>query len=483
MPRNGSGIYGPPPGTAAVPNTTIESADYNAVVADMSQALTESVNVGGTVPFQANQSMGNNKLIAMAPGTAAGDSVNLAQAQSAIVAHATSVGGTADAITASFSPAFAAYVAKMRFRFTALGSSTVASPTVNVDGLGAKTIKKLNSVPLAIGDIGGVGQVCDCVYNGTDVILLNPALAPGDRANTFTAKQTFNGPVVKGTIILADAATIAWDLSTGADFQVTITSNRTLGAFTNGTVGQEGILRVIQDGTGGWTLNLANAVYDFWGPSIENIARGVNEETVYEYKVISAGSMFLRRKGATSIGGPGRDLLATFTASNSATIDIVLTKWLQLYDRFEIDFDQVLAATDNAELWLRTSTDGGATYAASASSYQWRFDRVRNNVGDSNSSGGDIRINLISNDVTTGLSNVAGETAEGTVKIYSPAVATAPRKITWELINYPANAGSAFNFVHGVGIRDTNADVDAIRFLLSSGNITSGDFRLFGVRK
>src|SRR5436190_8689749 len=274
MPRNGSGIYGSPPGTIAVPNTTIESAKYNAVVTDMSQALTESVNVGGTAPFQANQSMGNNRLIAMAPGIAAGDSVNVAQAQSAIVAHAVSVGGTADAITATFSPAFSAYTAKMRFRLSASGANTVVAPTINVDGLGVKTIKKLNSVALAVGDIGGAGHVCDCVYNGTDVILLNPALAPGDRPNAFAEKQIFNGPVVKGTTILADAATIAWDLSTGSNFQVTITSNRTLGAFTNGTVGQEGILRIIQDSTGGWSLNLGNAVYDLWGPSIQNIARG-----------------------------------------------------------------------------------------------------------------------------------------------------------------------------------------------------------------
>jgi hypothetical protein len=28
MPRNGSGVYGPPAGTAAVPNTPIESAKY-----------------------------------------------------------------------------------------------------------------------------------------------------------------------------------------------------------------------------------------------------------------------------------------------------------------------------------------------------------------------------------------------------------------------------------------------------------------------
>ena len=34
MPRNGSGVYGPPAGTTATPNTPIESAKYNAYVAD-----------------------------------------------------------------------------------------------------------------------------------------------------------------------------------------------------------------------------------------------------------------------------------------------------------------------------------------------------------------------------------------------------------------------------------------------------------------
>jgi hypothetical protein len=481
MPRNGSGIYGPPPGTAAVPNTTIESADYNAVVADMSQALTESVNVGGTTPFQANQSMGNNKLIAMAPGTAAGDSVNLAQAQSAIVAHATSVGGTADAITASFSPAFTAYAAKMRFRFTALGSSTVVSPIVNVDGLGAKMIKKLNSVPLAIGDIGGAGHVCDCIYDGADVLLLNPALIAGDRANTFTAKQTFNGPVVKGATALTDATTIAWDLSTGADFRVTITSNRTLGPFTNGTVGQEGTFTIAQDGTGGWSLNLGNAVYHFWGPSIENIARGANEETVYEYKVISAGSMFLRRKGATSIGGPGRDLLATFTASSSATIDIVLSKWLSLYDRFEIDFEDVQAASNNAAFHLRTSTNGGATYDSGSSDYKWVWERLKVGTHDINASSGDDKIVMISNDDSQGLSNVVGETAAGTVDLNNPR-ASAPAKVSWRTIHVPDNAASFIDRYDGVGVRSAAANVDAVRLFPSIGNITSGDFRLFGVR-
>lgn len=35
MPRDGSGVYSPPAGSTATPNTTIESAKYNALVADL----------------------------------------------------------------------------------------------------------------------------------------------------------------------------------------------------------------------------------------------------------------------------------------------------------------------------------------------------------------------------------------------------------------------------------------------------------------
>lgn len=210
MPRNGSGIFTPPAGTAAVPNTTIESADFNSVVSDVSQALTDSLNVNGTAPWQANQPMGGFKLTGLGAGAAATDSTNLGQVQSDIVAHAASVGGTADAITATFSPVFGSYTAKMRFRFTAGSANATTTPTVNVDGLGAKTIKKHNGSALVAGDIAGSGHICDCVYNGTDVLLLNPATATSvttplesliipvsdetTAITTGTAKTTFRMP-------------------------------------------------------------------------------------------------------------------------------------------------------------------------------------------------------------------------------------------------------------------------------------------------
>jgi hypothetical protein len=91
--------------------------------------------------------------------------------------YATAVGGTADAITISTSPVFSTYNTSMRFRFVATGANTVTNPTINVDGLGVKTIKKLNNQALNIAEIAGAGHICECGYDGTSVILLNGASA------------------------------------------------------------------------------------------------------------------------------------------------------------------------------------------------------------------------------------------------------------------------------------------------------------------
>lgn len=332
------------------------------------------------------------------------------------------------------------------------------------------------------GDITFVGEV-----TFEDVVIFEQGVefqGPLDIKETadFDDVATFKKPVVKTLTTLVDAATIAWDLSTGADFEVTITSNRTLGAFTNGTVGQEGILRVRQDGTGGWSLNLGNAVYDYWGPSVPPIARGPNDITEYDFKVVSAGSMLLTRKGGTSIGGTGKELLDLKTAAASATIDFVLTKWLQLYDRFEIEFDSLLAATDAVGLHFRTSSDGGATYDSGAGNYTWILDRLANAVVDGQVSAADTEIEMVPANPSIGLSNAAGETASGKVVLHNPASAN-KFMMTWEVALVPTNLNFILARFTGVGLRDAAADVDAVRIFCSSGNIASGVFRLYGCRK
>jgi hypothetical protein len=71
----------------------------------------------------------------------------------------------------------------------------------------------------------------------------------------------------RGTpVALTDAATIAVDLSLGNNFTVTLAGNRTLGAPTNATAGQSGVIVVTQDGTGSRTLAF-DTIYKFAGGS------------------------------------------------------------------------------------------------------------------------------------------------------------------------------------------------------------------------
>jgi hypothetical protein len=174
MSYSGNGTYTLPGGSIQADGTQIDAADVNTPLQDIETALNAVILRNGAAAFTANQSMGGYKLTNHANGTAASDSANLGQVQSSIVQHAASVGGTADAITATFSPVFSAYTANMKIRWTSGGANTVTAPTINVDSLGAKTIKQGAGAALAAGNIGGAGAIHEAVYDGTDFILLNP---------------------------------------------------------------------------------------------------------------------------------------------------------------------------------------------------------------------------------------------------------------------------------------------------------------------
>lgn len=78
-------------------------------------------------------------------------------------------------------------------------------------------------------------------------------LAGTDVAQTFSAAQ-------RGEVsTLADGTTITPDFSDSNHFQVTLGGNRTLANPTNLTAGQSGIIRIVQDGTGGRTLAYGSA--------------------------------------------------------------------------------------------------------------------------------------------------------------------------------------------------------------------------------
>lgn len=85
-------------------------------------------------------------------------------------------GGTADAITGTLSPAITSYAAGLRVT-TTVAANTIVAPTMNLNGLGVKTIKKRGAaakVALCTGDYTAYGPM-ELEYDGTDFVLLNPS--------------------------------------------------------------------------------------------------------------------------------------------------------------------------------------------------------------------------------------------------------------------------------------------------------------------
>ena len=94
--------------------------------------------------------------------------------------------GTVDVITLSVTPAPASLTNNLRVYFEASGANTSVTPTLNLNGLGAKVIVKGSDFPLRAGDIPGVNAQVDIVFNVSldKWVYLNPALMEdaGDKA-------------------------------------------------------------------------------------------------------------------------------------------------------------------------------------------------------------------------------------------------------------------------------------------------------------
>jgi hypothetical protein len=173
MPFNGAGAYSLPAGSIVADGTTIDAADHNTPLQDIESSLSAVTLRNGATPFTGNQSFGNNKITVLAAGTVATDGATLAQAQSQASNRATAVGGTANAVTLTFSPPFAAYTNGMRVRWRATASNTGAM-TVNADGLGAKNFQMDASGALAATFSGAVvsGMFIEAEYNSASDVFV-----------------------------------------------------------------------------------------------------------------------------------------------------------------------------------------------------------------------------------------------------------------------------------------------------------------------
>lgn len=141
MPLNGSGTYAAPASTwnPAVTNTTINSTDWTALLADITTALSTAMYKDGQSTPTNNLTMGGFKITNLAPGTLVSDAVRVSQVQNASFTSLTAVAGT-NTITATVTPTPAAYVVGQVFEGIAANNNTGAT-TLNISSLGAGAVQ------------------------------------------------------------------------------------------------------------------------------------------------------------------------------------------------------------------------------------------------------------------------------------------------------------------------------------------------------
>jgi hypothetical protein len=232
MPRNGADLYSKLAGSIAVPNTVVQSTPYNAQIDDVVNALNDVAMLSGSKPMTGLQLLSG-------AGTSALHGATVGQVQQGRSNWADG-GGTADAITASYTPAVTAVADGDEFyvRATAANATTTPTFTPNNGVLTARTITKNGNVALAAGDIAGDNHELHLRYRSADTKyeLLNPkgtsysvngqteetSVAPGDFIGGYdisgTAERKFT---IQNTLKVINALTEDTSPDAANDFVIT----------------------------------------------------------------------------------------------------------------------------------------------------------------------------------------------------------------------------------------------------------------------
>lgn len=172
----------------------------------------------------------------------------------------------------------------------------------------------------------------------------------------------------------------------------------------------------------------------------------------------------------------GKVLLGSQTASNSAQLDFT-SLITSTYDEYEFEFIDILPATNGQGITARLSTNNGSSYDTSAI-----YDTGMGIAGSTDwYSGANGEASqgrwLLSGDCSNG----ATASICGSMKLFNPLGTVSHKKFTSDCVA-DGSDGNLYRHYAAGRYRSTTA-VNAIRFMFSTGNITSGTIRMYGIVK
>jgi hypothetical protein len=193
-------------------------------------------------------------------------------------------------------------------------------------------------------------------------------------------------------------------------------------------------------------------------------------------------SLSIFKAGGAGTSG-GQALLYTSTAAASSSIDAATRNapgqsgalFQSDYDEYIVELVNIVPATASVQVLMRLSTDGGVTYDSSAI-----YDYVLNfSFGSTTGSARQSAATAFGvRDTNTTLT--ANTAYNATYKLFGPAAALYKTMIGQGSVN---DSGIGPLNLDMLGYYKNTTAVNALRVIASSGNLTSGTLRIYGVDK
>lgn len=243
------------------------------------------------------------------------------------------------------------------------------------------------------------------------------------------------------------------------------TSGQVLQTNASGTLSFAN-LAVANGGTGQTSLTANNVILGNGTSAVQFVDPGTNGNVL-----TSNGTTWTSAAASTG----ALVFLSSQTASNSATVDLETT-FNSTYETYMVVASNIYVPTNNATLGVRLKISGSYQTA----SYKWHI------IGPTSGATTYVGFNNSSDSAMTILPDIDAGTAfvnEFVFYINEPTN-TSKYKMIWGLgISWDqGNSNLHNNHFAGAYFGGTGA-MTGIRFLASSGNISSGTFRLYGIKK
>jgi len=337
-----------------------------------------------------------------------------------------------------------------------------AGPDIDINNLGTLNLKKKTGqgtkIALLAGDVNGRHT---CNNDGADIVILDPISSP-----IYTGKPP-TLTIATGVVVVTNSASnylLATEGDASTDDLETI----------NGLADGEIAWFQIADATKNVVIKQTGNIFIQSGV---DITLDLTTDIVgFKYNATLAKAVLL----TSSTSASGMVLLDTKTASNSATLEFT-TFINSIYSKYIFDLHGIYPGTNQTRLQMQVSEDGGTNWKSGASDYSTTTNMF--SISGVTESGNGTNTFLSISDYNIGggygINNNAAGALNGSFALFDPSSSGNVKKINGSN-TYDLGGISYINLYSGSYVATTNP-INAVKFFMSSGNITAGKIKMFGV--